>query len=151
MITQFIYNIFIYISTKQIPFFTIYRYHFEIYKTLTIGPNNPYIIIKIKYLKSFYKKFKNKLSFVKDQMIKYYNIKRIKRSSFEKRSKTYLFYKNITIKRSNDKLDFKKFGLFIIARKISEHNYKLSLSKTIQIHLIFNISLFELALKSTEE
>ncbi len=33
---------------------------------------------------------------------------------FEKEDKIYLFYKNIIIKRLNDKLDFKKFGLFII-------------------------------------
>ena len=50
---------------------------------------------------------------------------------FEKRDKVYLFYKNIIIKRLNDKLDFKKFGFFIIIYKISEYNYKLSLPKTI--------------------
>ncbi len=131
MITQFIYNIFIYISTKQIPFFTIYRYHFEIYKTLTIGPNNPYIIIKIKYLKFLYDKLKNELSFVKDRIAKYYNIKKMKKLFFEKGDKVYLFRKNIIIKQPNDKLDFKKFGLFIIIYKISEFNYKLSLPKTI--------------------
>ena len=60
----------------------------------------------------------------------------------------YLFYKNIIIKRSNDKLNFKKFGLFIIMRKISKFNYKLSLSKTIKIHSIFYISLFKLISKS---
>ncbi len=45
-------------------------------------------------------------------MIKYYNIKRMKRPSFEEKGKMYLFYKNIIIKRSNDKLDFKKIGIF---------------------------------------
>ncbi len=38
----------------------------------------------------------------------------MKRPSFEKGSKMYLFCKNIIIKRLNDKLDFKKFGPFII-------------------------------------
>ena len=51
--------------------------------------------------------------------------------SFEKRGKIYLFYKNIITKRSNDKLDFKKLGLFIIIYKISEYNYKLLLPKII--------------------
>src|SRR6266699_590595 len=72
-ITQFIYNIFIYISTKQTPFFTIYRYYPEIYKTLIIGLNNLYVIIKVEYLKFLYNKFKNELSFIKDRIIKYYN------------------------------------------------------------------------------
>ncbi len=49
--------------------------------------------------------------------------------SFEKEDKVYLFCKNIITKQSNDKLDFKKFGSFIIAYKISKSNYKLSLSK----------------------
>ena len=64
-------------------------------------------------------------------MAKYYNIKKIKRPSFEERNKAYLLYKNIIIKRSNDKLDFKKFEPFIIIYKVSEYNYKLSLFKTL--------------------
>ena len=55
----------------------------------------------------------------------------MKRPSFEKGDKVYLFYKNIIIKQLNDKLNFKKFRPFIIIRKILELNYKLSLSKTI--------------------
>ena len=58
-----------------------------------------------------------------------------------------MFYKNITIKRLNDKLDFKKFGPFIIVCKILEYNYELSLSKTMKIYSIFYISLFESVLK----
>jgi len=83
-------------------------------------------------------------------MVKYYNIKRIKRPSFEKRNKAYLFRKNITTKRPNDKLDFKKFGFFIITQKISEYNYELLLFKTMQIYFIFHIFLFEPILKSAE-
>ncbi len=55
----------------------------------------------------------------------------MKRLSFKKKDKVYLLYKNIIIKRPNDKLDFKKFGFFIIAYKILEYNYELSLFKTI--------------------
>ncbi len=81
-------------------------------------------------------------------MAKYYNIKKIKGLSFQKRGKIYLFYKNIATKRPNDKLDFKKFGPFIIIQKILENNYELSLPKIIQIHPIFYISLFEPTPKS---
>ncbi len=84
------------------------------YKILTIGPDNLYVIIKVEHLKFLYDRFKNELLFIKNQMIKYYNIKRIKRSSFEKRNKIYLLYKNIITKRSNDKFDFKKFRPFTI-------------------------------------
>ena len=55
----------------------------------------------------------------------------MKRPSFEEKNKVYLLYKNIIIKRSNDKLDFKKLKPFIIIYKILELNYKLLLLKTI--------------------
>ena len=74
----------------------------------------------------------------------------MKRPSLKEGDKTYILYKNITTKRPNDKLDFKKFGLFIINRKISENNYKLSLPKTIRIHPIFHISLLEPTPKSAQ-
>ena len=79
-----------------------------------IGLNNLYIIIKIKHFKFLYDKFKNELSFIRNRIIKYYNIKKMKEPSFKKRDKIYLLYKNIIITRPNDKLDFKKFGFFII-------------------------------------
>ncbi len=85
------------------------------FKIPTIGLDNPYIIIKIKHFKFLYDRFKNEFSFVKDRIIKYYNIKKMKGLFFKKRDKMYLLYKNIIIKRPNNKLDFKKFGSFIIA------------------------------------
>jgi len=148
--TQFIYNTSIYISTKQTSFFTIYRYYLKIYKISTIKPDNLYIAIQTEHLKFLYDKLKNELSFVRDQITKYYNIKRMKKPSFEKGGKVYLFYKNITTKRPNNKLNFKKFEPFIIVCKILEFNYELSLSKTMQIHFIFYISLFESILESAE-
>src|SRR6266566_10007900 len=126
---QFIYNISNYIFTKQTLFFIIYRYYLKIYKTLTIELNNLYVVIKVKHFKFLYDRFKNELSFVKDRIAKYYNIKKMKRLFFEKRGKMYLLRKNITTKRPNNKLDFKKFGPFIIVQKILEFNYKLSLLK----------------------
>ncbi len=74
----------------------------------------------------------------------------MKELSFKEENKTNLFYKNIIIKRSNYKLNFKKFKIFIIIYKILKYNYKLLLFKTIQIYLIFYISLFELILESVE-
>ncbi len=63
------------------------------YKISTIELDNLYVVIKIEYLKFLYDRLKNNLSFVKDRMVKYYNIKRIKRSSFEEGNKVYLFCK----------------------------------------------------------
>ncbi len=111
---QFVYNISIYKTIKQTLFFTNYRFYLIIYKILTIRLNNLYIIIKVEHLKFLYDRLKDELLFVRNRMAKYYNIKRMKKLSFGKRSKVYLFYKNIIIKRPNDKLDFKKLRPFTI-------------------------------------
>ncbi len=147
---QFVYNISIYEIIKKILFFINHKFYPIIHKILIIKPNNPYIIIKVEHLKFLYDSLKNELLFVKNRMAKYYNIKKIKGSFFEEEGKIYLLCKNIIIKRSNDKLDFKKLKPFIIIRKILKNNYKLLLLKIILIHLIFYIFLFEPILKSTE-
>ncbi len=128
---QFVYNILIYKVIKQTSFFINHGFHPTIHKIPIIGLDNLYVVIKIEYFKFLYDRFKNELLFVKDRMTKYYNIKKMKRPSFEKGDKMYLLYKNIIIKRSSDKLDFKKFRLFIIIRKILENNYELLLLKII--------------------
>ncbi len=68
------------------------------YKISTAELNNLYIIIRVEYLKFLYNRFKNELLFVKNQMTRYCNIKRMKRPSFKEGDKVYLFYKNIIIK-----------------------------------------------------
>ncbi len=60
------------------------------YKIPTIGPNNPYVVIKVEYLKFLYNRFKNELLFVKDKISKYYNFKRIKKLSFEKKQSIFI-------------------------------------------------------------
>jgi hypothetical protein len=57
-----------------------------------------------------------------------------------------LIQRNIQTKRLNTKLDHKKLGLFKIKRIIGLVNYKLALPRTINIHLVFHISLLKLVL-----
>ncbi len=45
------------------------------YKILTIGLNNLYVVIKAEYLKFLYDKLKNEFLFVRDRIAKYYNKK----------------------------------------------------------------------------
>jgi hypothetical protein len=55
-----------------------------------------------------------------------------------------LIQRNIQIKQLNTKLDHKKLELFKIKRIIGLVNYKLVLPKTMNIYLVFYISLLEL-------
>jgi hypothetical protein len=61
----------------------------------------------------------------------YANKKRLKGPTLKKENKVYLLYKNIKIKRLNNKLDYKKLGLFKIKKKLLDTNFRLLLSKKI--------------------
>jgi hypothetical protein len=75
----------------------------------------------------------------------YYNKSKFKGSRFREKDLVYLLRKNIKTTRPSDKLDHKKFGPFKIKRNIKNINYELYLPPTIRIHLVFYISLLELA------
>ena len=74
----------------------------------------------------------------------YYNQKYSIKYKFKEGDKVYLFKKNIKIKRLNNKLNYKKLGLFKINKKIRFINYKFKLLKIIKIYLVFYISFLEL-------
>jgi hypothetical protein len=73
---------------------------------------------------------------------KYYNIEPI----LKKGDKIYLIQRNIQTKQPSTKLDHKKLGPFKIKKIIRLINYKLVLPKTMNIYLVFYISLLELIL-----
>ena len=58
--------------------------------------------------------------------------------------KVYLLRKNIATKRPSYKLDYKKLGLFRIAKVKGLVNFQLVLPKIINIYPVFYISLLEL-------
>jgi hypothetical protein len=70
---------------------------------------------------------------------RYYNIE----FTLKEKDKIYLIQRNIQIKQPSTKLDHKKLGLFKIKRVAGLVNYELVLPKTINIHLVFYISLLE--------
>ena len=93
-----------------------------------------------------HQKIKKKLKFVRQQIKKYYNQKRLKKATFSEKSIFYLTTKNIIIKKLNKKLDHKYLKLYQIIKKISKNNYQLNLPPKIRIYLIFYIFLLENAI-----
>jgi hypothetical protein len=97
-------------------------------------------------LKSFHKELAADLVFFMKRIVSYYNRYYNIEPMLKEKNKIYLIRRNIQTKRLSTKLDHKKLGLFKIKRIIGPVNYKLVLSKTINIYLVFHISLLELVL-----
>jgi hypothetical protein len=97
-------------------------------------------------LKVFHKELTVDLVFFTKRIVFYYNGYYNIEPMLKEKNKIYLIQQNIQIKRPSTKLDHKKLGLFKIKRIIGLVNYKLVLPKTMNIHLVFYISLLELVL-----
>jgi hypothetical protein len=97
-------------------------------------------------LKVFYEKLAADLVFFTKRIVSYYNEYYSIKPIFKERDKVYLIRQNIQIKQPSTKLDHKKLGLFKIKRIAGLVNYKLVLLKTMNIYLVFYISLLELVL-----
>jgi hypothetical protein len=97
-------------------------------------------------LKIFYKELTADLVFFTKRIVLYYDIYYNIEPMLKERNKIYLIQPNIQTKQPNTKLDHKKLGLFKIKKIIGLVNYELVLPKTINIYLIFYISLLELVL-----
>jgi len=76
------------------------------------------------------------------------NENRVKEPTLRKGDYIYLFSWNLHLKRPSAKLDFKKYGLFRITKKVVTSNFELDLLATIKIRTkVFHVSLLELVPK----
>jgi hypothetical protein len=78
-------------------------------------------------------------------MTKYANRKRLKGPTLKGGDKVYLLRRNIKSDKPTKKLDAVKLGPFKILRQKGLVNYELELPKRMRIHLVFHVSLLELA------
>jgi hypothetical protein len=75
----------------------------------------------------------------------YYNKSKLERPRFREKDLVYFLRRNIKITRSNNKLNYKKFGSFKVKRNIKNISYEFHFLLTMRIYFIFHISLLELA------
>jgi len=89
------------------------------------------------------------MEFITKKIKIYYNKTRFKDITLKKGNKVYLFIRNITTRKPNKKLNYKKIKLFKIKRSIKGISFKLALPKTIKIYLVFYVLLFKPANNKT--
>jgi hypothetical protein len=97
-------------------------------------------------LKAFHEELAVDLVFFTKKVVLYYDIYYNIEPILKKKVRIYLIQRNIQTKQSSTKLDHKKLGLFKIKRITGLINYELVLPKTMNIYLVFYISLLELVL-----
>jgi hypothetical protein len=131
-------------KTKILPAYTIYKYNPEAYRlAITSEVNNQVINLQVLDLKVFHEKLTADLVFFTKRTMSYYDRYYNIEPMLKKKNKVYLIQRNIQTKQPSTKLDHKKLGLFKIKRITGLVNYELVLPKTINIYLVFHISLLE--------
>jgi hypothetical protein len=103
--------------------------------------NNQAASLQIIELKVFHEELVANLVFFTKKIVLYYNKYCNIEPILKEKNKIYLIQQNIQTKQPSTKLDHKKLGLFKIKRIIGLINYELVLPKTINIYLVFHISL----------
>jgi len=78
----------------------------------------------------------------------YYNNKQVKELIFQEGDYIYLFLQNLHSKRLSKKLNFKRYRLFKVKKKVATLNYKLDLPANLKVQTkVFRILLLKPALK----
>ncbi len=83
------------------------------------------------------------MTFVRQRILHYIDKKNRKNRFLKKKDEIYLLRRNICIKKSNDKFDWKKYGFFLIKKKRMDIMYKFVLFQKIRLYSIFYISLLK--------
>jgi len=78
----------------------------------------------------------------------YYNNKQVKELIFQEGDYIYLFLQNLHSKQLSKKLNFKRYRLFKVKKKVATLNYKLDLPANLKVQTkVFRILLLKPALK----
>ncbi len=105
--------------------------------------------LQIEQLQLLQKELQKNIQFLSKRMTLYANKKRDRKPTLKERNKAYLLRWNIKTKRSSNKLNHMKLESYKILEIKESINYKLNLSASMRIHLIFHICLLKSANANT--
>jgi hypothetical protein len=145
-LAEFVYNNSVHVSTRCTPFFTNYGYHLEVQfkrlKDMTAArvPTERTADAMVDGLRETYERLRWNLLDAQHRQTKY---ARGKEMVFEIGNKVWLSMKNVWSTRPAKKLDYMRIGLFEVSKIISNKAYKLDLRKTMRVHDVFDVLLFD--------
>ena len=136
---------------KTILFYANYSIELQLYKEAKeISSIAEYTRIDVEQIKNLYNNLVIDIKFFVQQMAFYTNKKCLEGPWLRRGDKVYFLQRNIKTTRPNNKLDYKKLGLFVIEQVIRLVNYKLKLLEHIRIYPVFYILLLELVPANTK-
>ena len=132
-------------TTQETPFFANFGKNPNLFMNPQQGPLTEKALVTAAALKAVHDTVKDKITKSQDVLIKSRHKDSKTGPLLKKGDKVYLLIKNLKTRKRSKKLDHIKVGPFLIAKRRSNLNYQLELLKDAQIHLVFYISLLELA------
>lgn len=117
----------------------------ELAGTMEVLASNPAAAFTAKQMSVLHDNLRLDLMFVRQQMTRQANKKRIEGPTLKRGDKVYLLRRNIKSNKPSKKLDAVKLGPFKIRRQKGPVNFELELPRKMRIHPVFHISLLELA------
>ena len=144
--TQFAINSVCSNTTRETLFFANYKYQLVLYNQ----PRRDTKVVEVaiqeaNILKTLHEQIYKDIEFTNIRIARNTNKKRVQEYSYKEEDKVYLLQQNIKTKRPSNKLDFKRLESFKIKKVVGKLDYKLELSKRLQLYLVFYIVLLELA------
>ncbi len=125
-------------------FFANYEFELKTFKKLhEFAQLAQKATLQIEQLQLLQKELQKNIQFLSKCMTLYANKRRDREFTFKERNKAYFLRWNIKMKRSSNKLNHMKLEFYKILEIKESINYKLNLSASMRIHLIFHICLLK--------
>src|SRR5262245_1789076 len=141
-LAKFSYNNAQQASTGCSPFYANYGFHSQF--TINVPPSEsvPAARELAERLKALHEELVELIKNTQNHQAKYYDAKH-KRIEFKVGDKVWLLATNVTTRRPNKKLDWKRLGPYPITERIDTQAYRLELPASMKIHPVFHVSLLE--------
>lgn len=131
-------------TTGTSPFYANFGFHPpSLVGTMEVLANNPAAAFTAKQMTVLHENLRLDLMFVRQQMTRQANTKRIEGPTLKGGDKVYLLRRNIKSNKPSKKLDAVKLGPFKSRGQKGPVSFELGLPKKLRIHPVFHLSLLE--------